>query len=217
MSSEEAGEYVPIVVEWTVMKYRIIQSKSDLRYFLHRDKVALGKTNARFPLPVKDVIWKYEILLRKTEFYKNSRKGLIGSIMYAFYAIRKKNLGNRLGFSVPENVFGPGLSIGHVSPIVVNSQAKVGCNCRLNDSVTIGATNGSSKAPVLGDNCFIGSGARLIGDISIADDVAVGAGAVVVKTIDEANTTWGGVPARKISSNGSQSNLNAALFDEDVE
>ena len=39
---------------------------------------------------------------------------------------------------------------------------------------------------------FLGSGARLIGDISIADDVAIGAGAVVVKSIDESDTTWGG-------------------------
>lgn len=198
------------------MTHSIIQNKSDLEYFLERDKVALGKSASKRPLPVKDVIWKYQILLRKTEYHKNTRKTPFGSLLYALYAVRKRNLGNKLGFSVPENVFGPGLSIGHVSPIVVNSQAKVGCNCRLNDSVTIGATNGSPKAPVLGDNVFLGSGARLIGDISIADDVAIGAGAVVVKSIDESDTTWGGVPARRLSGSGSRSNLNAALFDEHI-
>lgn len=40
---------------------------------------------------------------------------------------------------IPLNVFGPGLSIAHFGSIIVNGNAKVGENCRIQDSVTIGA------------------------------------------------------------------------------
>lgn len=118
----------------------------------------------------------------------------------------------KLGFSIPINVFGPGLSIPHYGTIVVNKATQVGKNCRLHEGVNIGATNGSAAAPKIGDNVFIGSGAKIIGDISIADDVAIGANAVVVTSITEKGVTYGGVPAKKISSNNSHSNLCKELF-----
>ena len=61
-------------------------------------------------------------------------------------------------------------------------------------------------------NCYLGSGAKVIGEVSIADNVAVGAGAVVTKDITEPGTTWAGVPARKISDRDSRSNLCKSLF-----
>ena len=63
-------------------------------------------------------------------------------------------------------------------------------------------------APTIGDRVFIGSGARIIGNIHIADDCVIGANAVVVHDIDEPNTIWGGIPAKKISNNGSYHYLN---------
>ena len=78
--------------------------------------------------------------------------------------------------------------------------------------MTIGVVNGSHDAAVSGDNCYFGSGAKILGAVTIADDVAVGAGAVVTKDITEAGTTWGGVPARKISDNNSHGSLCSALF-----
>ena len=118
----------------------------------------------------------------------------------------------KLGFSIPLNAFGPGLAIVHYGTIVVSSAAKIGKNCRLHEGVNIGATNGSTLAPEIGDNVFIGSGAKIIGDISIADNVAIGANAVVVKSITEVGT-YGGIPAKKISDNDSRSNMPAALFE----
>lgn len=78
--------------------------------------------------------------------------------------------------------------------------------------MTIGATGGSHEAAVIGDNCYFGSGAKVIGAVCIADDVAVGANAVVTKDITEPGTTWAGAPARKISEHNSHSNLCPALF-----
>lgn len=98
----------------------------------------------------------------------------------------------KLGFSIPINVFNKGLSIAHYGSIVVNSKAVIGENCRIQENVTIGATGGSIKAPQLGNNIFIGSGARIIGDITVADNIAIGANAVVTKSFTENDITLGG-------------------------
>ncbi len=71
--------------------------------------------------------------------------------------------------------------------------------------VTIGG-HGSYEiggAPQIGDRVYIGTGARIIGKIRIADDVVVGANSVVTKDILEPGTTWAGIPAKKIADKGS--------------
>lgn len=190
----------------------MIDSKKAYKYFLECDKKALGITKKR-PSIIGDEIWKFEILLRKTEYYKNSiNKNIIYILLYYISMLRFHHLRVKLGFSIPLNVFGPGLSIAHRGCIVVNGNAKVGKNCRIQECTTIGATNGESFAPVLGDNIFLGSGARIIGNVYLADDIAVGANAVVTKTFDTAGITIAGVPAKKISDNNSHSNLNKNLM-----
>lgn len=188
----------------------MISSKNDYLKYLEQDKLALGK-KYKSPKLVHDEIWRFEILLRKTEFYVNCKKTFVGKIFgkvlqFLYY---KKRL--KYNTYIPLNVFGPGLSIAHFGSIIVNGNAKVGENCRIQDSVTIGATNGESDAPVIGNNVFIGSGARIIGKVNIASDIAIGANAVVVKDFDKSGITIGGVPAKKISDNNSHSNLNKCL------
>lgn len=114
--------------------------------------------------------------------------------------------------SVLGGKIGKGLSLPHKGTIVINTTAQIGENCRIHEGVTIGSTNGSKIAATIGNNVFIGSGAKIIGDIHIADDVAIGANAVVVKSIYESGTTWAGNPARKVSDNNSHSNLAPGLF-----
>ena len=108
----------------------------------------------------------------------------------------------RLGFSIPLNCFGPGLSIAHYGTITIGN-AKVGRNCRIQEGVNIGSTGGGKKAATIGNNVFIGTGAKIIGDISIADNCVIGANSVVVKSITESGITVAGVPAKKISDNDS--------------
>lgn len=112
-----------------------------------------------------------------------------------------------MGFTIPINVIGPGLSIAHIGTIIIANNAKIGANCRIHEGVTIGATNGSNESALIGNNVFIGSGVKIIGKVIIEDDVAIGANAVVTKNILEKATTWGGIPARKISNNSSSSNI----------
>lgn len=183
------------------------RTKAELRYYLECDKIALKiPLNRKRPRPFFDCIWKYQRILRKVEYYSN-KESVLCKAMLVFYKLRLKNLGIKLGFSIDPFVFGPGLSIAHYGCITVNPNARVGSNCRIHEGVTLGATNGESGAPIIGDNCFIGSGAKIIGQIEIGNDVAIGAGAVVVKSCEEDGVTLGGVPASIISHNNSSINL----------
>ena len=190
----------------------MITSRKELNYYLSQDALALRCKRKR-PKLFGDLIWKFQRFLRKTEYFKymyQKRKYYV--FPYFWYKLLLHKYSVKLGFSIPLNVFGPGLSIAHYGTIVVNDAAKVGKNCRLQEGVNIGATNGSARAPQIGDNVFIGTGAKIIGDITVADDVAIGANAVVVKSITEKGVTYGGIPAKKISSNNSHSNLAPQLF-----
>jgi serine O-acetyltransferase len=64
--------------------------------------------------------------------------------------------------------------------------------------VNIGASGGSSKAPQLGNSIYIGPGAKIYGDITIPNNTAIGANAVVNKSFDKENTALAGVPAKVI-------------------
>lgn len=180
----------------------MINSKEDLLYYLECDRIALEKTYKK-PKPIIDNIWKYQILMRKCAYFAHCRKDLAGRFLSKFYNFRFLRLGQRLGFSIGYDSFGPGLAIVHYGCTVVHGKARIGDNCRIHEGVTIGANATSPNFPRIGNNVYIASGAKIIGDVEIADDVVIGAGAVVVKSILEEGITVGGVPAKKISSNNS--------------
>lgn len=120
---------------------------------------------------------------------------------YEFYL---EKLSVKLGFTIPPNVFGPGLNIPHYGPIVINSNAKIGANCRIHNCVNIGTKAGfSDLAPKIGNNVYIGPGAKIFGDIEIADGIAIGANSVVNKSFIEKGIGIAGVPAKKINDRGS--------------
>jgi serine O-acetyltransferase len=180
----------------------MINNKNDLKYYLEQDRIQLNKMRKK-PRLVGDEVWRFQILLRKEEYYVN-----IGNKLLAlYYKVRRHKLGVSLGFTIPINVFGAGLSIAHYGTIIVNKSSKVGVNCRIHACVNIGTQAGvSNKAPTVGDNSYIGPGAKLFGNIILGDNLAIGANAVVNKSFPLGEVTIGGVPA-KVISNSSSKNL----------
>lgn len=182
----------------------MIKTKKDLKNYLmidrkyyspqnNKDKIVEFLTNES-----KREIWRYVKLLRKTEYYYNTKHNMFGNFMYLFYRYRKNTLGMKLGIEMWENTFDAGLVIFHSGNIVVNGRCKVGKNCKLHGSNCIGNNGFSDKAPILGNNIDIGVGAKIIGDVYIADNIIIGAGAIVTKSFYEKGITIVGVPARKI-------------------
>src|SRR5205809_7268601 len=74
--------------------------------------------------------------------------------------------------------FGPGLVLIHATGTVINGRVRGGANVHIEHQVTIGAERRSS--PIIGDNVFIGAGAKIIGAVTVGNDARIGANAVVV-------------------------------------
>ena len=195
----------------------MIENKKDYKEYIRLDALASRRENIK-PSILGDEVWKYQYLMRRREYEANCLRGVKRLLLLPLIIVDKfrlHRLSLLLNFTIPLNSIGPGFSIAHPGTIVINPDARIGKNCRIQTGVTIGSTNGSEKAPIIGDNVFLGDGCKLIGNITIADDVAIGANAVVVKSINEPGTTWGGVPAKKISDNDSHSCLSPLLFAKD--
>lgn len=181
----------------------MINSKKEYLYFLEQDKKKLNRKGKK--PKINDKIWKYEILLRKCEYYHNCRRGPINKFVFNYLKYKKNKLGVLCNFSIPLNVCDSGLSIAHIGSIIINSGAKIGKNCRIHVGVNIGTEAGkSNSAPTIGDNVYIGPGAKIFGKIEIGNNIAIGANAVVNKSFKKDNITIAGVPAKQVSEKGSK-------------
>ena len=187
----------------------MIKTKKDLQYYLKADWLALGKSqeaNYFRKLPasiiIPDYIWSFQKTLRVLEYLHNQRHTILNTFCRLIVYRRFLYLSHRLNFSIPVNVFGPGLAIAHWGTIIVNGGSQIGANCRINACVVIGAQAGTcDRAPIIGNNVYIGPGAKVYGDIAIADDCVIGANAVVNKSFAEPGSVIAGIPAKIIGKN----------------
>ena len=81
--------------------------------------------------------------------------------------------------------------IGHPYGIIIHSMATIGKNCTIMHQVTIGEKEQGGKCPQIGNNVFNGAGAKILGKVTIGDNVIVGANAVVTKNIQDGMTVIG--------------------------
>ena len=95
--------------------------------------------------------------------------------------------------------FGEGFVLIHSIGIVINGSVRGGRNVFLEHQVTIGAER--RQAPVLGNDVFVGAGAKIIGPVRVGDGAKVGANAVVVGDVP-AHSTVVGIPARVVRRRG---------------
>ncbi|MBM6699646.1 serine acetyltransferase [Bifidobacterium pullorum subsp. saeculare] len=152
-------------------------------------------------------IWRFQKRLRVGEYWFNNRhRSLFHYLIFLWKYRMKNNAGGRLGISIAENCCDIGLRIYHEG-IIINGHARIGKNLHLHGRNCIGNRGMTGvkdeknwATPVIGDNVEFGMGATAIGGITIADDVTIGAGAVVVKSCSCQGGTLIGVPARLYKS-----------------
>lgn len=89
------------------------------------------------------------------------------------------------------------LGVGGMA-IAIHPKSIIGENCVISQNVTIGMRNGVTDQPIIGNNVFIGPGAKCLGG-KIGDNVVIGANAVVLHEIPS-NSVVAGVPARVLES-----------------
>lgn len=178
-----------------------IQSRSDYKAFRAADQISLGINRSSHHYLTNEIL-RFQVRLRKLEYSLNCSKNPI-LLFYRKLQFRISSV--KLGYSISPNTFGPGLSIAHRGTVVVNGGARVGANCRIHVDVNIGTEAGKlNAAPMIGDNCYIGPGAKIFGDIVIGPNTVIGANAVVNKSFPEGNQTIAGIPARVISQKSSE-------------
>ena len=83
--------------------------------------------------------------------------------------------------------------------VVIHSNAEIGENCLIAQQVTVGGRSKQKNVPRIGNNVYIGAGAKVLGDIVIGDNVVIGANAVVIKSVDS-SCAVAGVPAKVIKT-----------------
>ena len=196
----------------------MIQTKQELQYYLEEDRKAYAKPSSMggvksfiraILLPDRNL--NYLRCIRRIEYY-STKRGIQPKVYLLFLNLRKSRLFRATGIDLQPGCAGPGLHIAH-GKIVVQSNVKIGRNCKILPDVTIGihGRKDVQGVPVIGDRVFIGSGARIIGPVRIANDVVIGANAVVIDDVLEEGVTVAGNPAKIISHNGSQNYYLSAI------
>ncbi|MFL0796110.1 MAG: hypothetical protein K6L73_01310 [Cellvibrionaceae bacterium] len=150
----------------------------------------------------KDEGFKYTFWWRFAEY--SSQAGLLRYVLYPILKLIHRNLSYKFGISIPIGVkIGPGFYIGHYGNVVISGDAILGRNCNVSQGVTIGQANrGKYKGtPVIGDKVYMATGSKIIGGITVGDNVLISANALITSNIDD-SAVCVGVPAEVVSHNG---------------
>jgi serine O-acetyltransferase len=128
---------------------------------------------------------------------------ILSLILKIFYFLLNKIIEITTGISISSKAqIGKGFYIGHCGGIFIHPNVKIGENFNIGQGVTIGTLGmGKTGVPKLGNNVYIGAGAKLLGGITIGDNVKIGANAVVINDIPD-NATAVGIPAKVVKTNG---------------
>lgn len=180
----------------------MIKDKQDYKRFLRTEQGEATDRSTNFLwLYLKSSFQpclRFLLLLRTCEYLRNAKSGPVSSVFYFLLKWMKYRLATRLNFTIPENVADEGLQLPHYGTIVINANARLGKHCRLHVCVNIGASGGSKAAPRFGDFVYVGPGAKIYGDIEIADRIAIAANAAVHKSFLTPDKLIGGIPAKEI-------------------
>lgn len=172
----------------------MIKNKKDFKEYVKSDMKRNGIPDNH--LKYLSVIYKYLYCLRKVAYLCNTNKNKlrikIWQLLLTHYSVKT-------GITIGPNCFGKGLYLPHYGYIVVNSSARFGENCMVQCGVNV------SESVIGGDKIYLGTGSKLMIGVNIKSGTIVGANAVVTKSFDEENIVIAGIPAKKISNNGTLS------------
>ncbi len=172
----------------------MIKNKKDFKEYVKSDMKRNGIPDNH--LKYLSVIYKYLYCLRKVAYLCNTNKNKlrikIWQLLLTHYSVKT-------GITIGPNCFGKGLYLPHYGYIVVNSSARFGENCVVQCGVNV------SESVIGGDKIYLGTGSKLMIGVNIKSGTIVGANAVVTKSFDEENIVIAGIPAKKISNNGTLS------------
>lgn len=179
----------------------MIKNRQDLKEYLHRDLIRFNnkKPNLKDWILHNETwyIYKYIRQLRYVEYYKNTKSS---RILFLYHWYKYKRMCYNLKIDIKPNNIGPGFRVMHLGALIrIKKNCRIGSNCTILPGVVIGNKHleNDNSWVYIGDNCYIGLGAKIFGQITIGNNVTIGANAVVTHDIPD-NAIVGGVPAKII-------------------
>ncbi len=151
--------------------------------------------------------FKFTVWLRICHFSYNHK--VLRILVFPFARVLYRHYKYKYGYDIPyECDIGPGLLIYHFGGIIFVPQ-KCGKNVTISHTTTVGMKicNGLKKYPVLKDNIYLAPGAKVIGNITVGSNTAVGANSVLLNDTQN-NSIIAGIPGKVISYNGSSAYIN---------
>ncbi len=167
--------------------------RADLRRYMSPGMSARDKV---VEVALHPAVWAIAVY-RFGRWVYTRRPPFVGPPLQLAYLAASKAIEITSGIHLyPSNDIGPGLYIGHTGSIHLNPAAKVGRNVSVSQEVTLGtAAGGREGAPVIGDDVYLGAGAKVIGNVKVGAGSSVAANSLVIADVPEGSTVMG-VPAR---------------------
>ncbi|MHC4293873.1 MAG: serine acetyltransferase [Planctomycetota bacterium] len=186
----------------------MISSFKDLKFYIYSD-LYRRHGEASFTIVIKSLLWgactKYQIWMRVCDYLYHKPSYLKPLFRIAWLFLRRYSFKFGIQISYKTEV-GPGLFLPHFGTVIVSHKAKIGKNCNIGNQATIGvALRGKDRGecPVIGDNVYIGQGAKMFGKIKVGNNVAIGANSVVNTDIPD-NAVVVGIPGKVVSFKGTE-------------
>lgn len=174
-----------------------IRSKQELKFYILADRM-MNKRTFKYSLGQKvkniflrDYIMDWFVAMRKCQYYGHLG-GAFSKMWYLYNHMRFHHLSVKLGFSMGYDCLGYGAWIPHYGTIVIGENCRLGRYACLHTATCITATGKQ-----IGEGLYMGTGAKLIGEIDLGNNISVGANSVVNKSFMEEGILIAGAPAVK--------------------
>ena len=176
----------------------IITSRKILKFCLQADRMRnRGKFKRTLydrirELILPDHVMSFLYYMRKCSYYRHGG-GILSRIMYAYNMRQYCRLGEKLGFSIGCDSLGYGVVIPHYGTIVVGGAPRIGNYAVLHTSTCI-----SDNKKMIGDGLYLSTGAKITSEITLGNNISIGANSVVNKSYTDDNALIAGTPAQYI-------------------
>ncbi|MDD7465431.1 MAG: serine O-acetyltransferase [Actinomycetaceae bacterium] len=180
--------------------------KEDLEAALSNDPAARNRLEVALVYPGVHAVWAYRLahrLWNKNEHLKLPAR-LLSQVTRAITGVEIH----------PAAKLGRRLFIDHGMGVVIGETAEVGEDVTIYHGTTLGGTSltkGVKRHPTVGSHVVIGSGAKVLGNITIGDGAQIGANAVVVRDVPTDNVAVG-IPARNHLATKHQPHIDPAIY-----
>ena len=174
----------------------MIRNKAELKfyimadYMMNRGYFKPSITRRLINIISPDYIMRFLTTMRKLDYHLTRGNNKLAIF---FYRLRYNKLSLKLGFSIGPQVFGYGLVIPHYGTIVVGETNRCGNYCVLHTSTCI-----SGNGKVIGDALYLATGAKMTTNLSLGNNVMIGANSLVNKSFP-GGVMIAGAPAREIN------------------